>query len=174
MSDGQTPQQVDGQELEANTQDQPKTFDADYVKELRQESAKYRTRAKELEQLLQKQEAERQKAEKAKLEKQGEFETLYKENSEKLQLATTTIQEYEAKLSAQTEALEAIYEQQSASVADHIKMLLADKPVQDRLKWLAENQDKLNTQKANGTPQRGIVRPRNEVKPQQRGRTIRF
>ncbi|MCP5016129.1 MAG: hypothetical protein GY938_12790 [Ketobacter sp.] len=76
QTEGQEP--TTGQEPTGTpeTTEQPKTFSADYVAELRQEAAKYRTRAKELESLKQKQTDADKAAELERLEKQNEWQKL--------------------------------------------------------------------------------------------------
>ena len=175
---GQTPTPAEVQETDATqtnqtSNDEPKTFDAEYVKELRQEAASYRTRAKEYETLLATQETERKEAERQRLEKQGEFEALYKAETAKALEASQLAEQLKAQTEAQAAVLESLYETQAENVPEHIKTLLAEKPVTERLEWLAENLDEITkTPKANGTPSRAVKRPLLEIKPDEKRKSV--
>ncbi len=68
---------------------EPQTFDADYVKQLRQEAAAHRVAAQQRQQELEAIKAEQAKREQEEAEKRGEYERLYRETAaQKDQLAT--------------------------------------------------------------------------------------
>ncbi len=162
---GQTPT-VDVQETDTTQEkEQPKTFDLAYVQQLRQEAASYRVKAKELED-LQAETAEKQAlAERERLEKQGEYQALYETANGKLSEFETHNKTLAEQLAETNQVLETLYSKQAETVPDHIKPLLEKMPVTERIDWIAKNQDKLTTGKANGTPARHTQQQRQEVKP---------
>jgi DNA repair exonuclease SbcCD ATPase subunit len=94
-------------------QEQPQTFDAEYVKGLRDEAAKYRTKLREVEEA---QEAER----KAELEKQQKWQELAQEHEKKVQELEPIKARYEEMLERLRESNKRRIEQIPESMRDLI------------------------------------------------------
>ena len=96
MSDqepGQEPQEVPPQEPQAG--DEPQTFSADYVKELRAEAAKYRTELRDVQKEFETIKTEREKATETELAEQGKWKELAEKNATKLADYEAKAQEWE-------------------------------------------------------------------------------
>lgn len=149
--------------------DEPENFSRDYVQELRQEAAKYRTELKQ----LQEAEAERQKkakeAEEKRLESQKEFETLAAERKQELEQANGTIEDYKGQLERQTAVLTALYEARKTAVPEMYQPLLDKLDLVDRLQWIADNEAKLKPANgANGIPATPVPKGMGELTPEQK------
>jgi len=129
--------------------EEPTTFDADYVKELRQEAAAKRTALKTAQQekaALEAQIAELTKAQEASkqsaLKEQGKYKELFEEASQKLASYEDTSKQVERL----TGAVGKILETQLAGVPEHITTLLAKLDPVEQLEWLANYRDNLSKQ----------------------------
>ena len=101
---------------------EPKTFDAAYVKELREENAKARVKLKQIEE-----EGEKRKTEEA--AKRGEFETLYTDAAAKLAQYQPQVEKYQATLTS-------YYEAEIADISEDLQALIPDMPIEDKLSWV--------------------------------------
>ena len=127
---------------------EPENFSREYVQELRQEAAKYRTELKQLQEVESDRQKKAKEAEEKRLESQQQFEQLANERKAELETANTNLATVQAQLDRQSAVLDALYESRKTAVPEMYQPLLDKLDLVDRLQWIADNEAKLKP--ANG------------------------
>jgi hypothetical protein len=148
---GQTPTEGQAQPNPTPTPDDgqdPQTFDAAYVKQLRDEAASYRTRLRETEAAAKKHETELKKLAKSQddaavkeLEEQGKFKELAEKNALKLAEAQKQISDFEtvtAELDLYKSKLGEMLKGQRDGLPEPIVELLDSTSPIEQLEWLSK------------------------------------
>ena len=171
MSDDQTQVTESKQPAEAQTPDShmiPKSrFD------------EVNSKAKALEEKLneflaadEKRQAEQEQAKRKQLEEQQRFKELYEAAENEKAQASERVTTMTSKLEAMEAALTSQWESQKELVPELYLGLVERLDITERLQWLADNKDKLITDKPNGTPKRGMRKPIPEPQPQSNRRPL--
>lgn len=142
--------------------DEPQTFDAAYVKQLRDEAASYRTKLRETEATAKKHEAELKKLAKSQdeaaakeLEEQGKFKELAEKNALKLAEAQKQISDFETvttELELYKSKLGEMLKGQREGLPEPIVELLDSKSPIEQLEWLAKYKAQLAGQQPGQRP----------------------
>ena len=120
----------------ADTQTDTQTFDAAYVKALREEAKQNRIKAQEFQEQLNGILAKQQADEAAKLEQQGEFKKLADERQKEIERLAT----YEAQVTQLTESAKANNEKLIAQVPEDKRGLIPEYEPLKLQQWLTVNQ----------------------------------
>jgi len=143
---GQEPKPGDEQASE------PKTFDADYVKELRAEAAGYRVELKNLKDADEERKAEVESADEERLKGQQEWQELAEKQEGKATEVASQLEASVKQVDRLTEVLAVYLEKEMKAVPEHLTPLLEKLDVIERLAYLIENRESLSPKKVDGVP----------------------
>ncbi len=168
MTDGIT--SAVSQEPAANGQEpelqEGQTFDAEYVKTLRAEAAKYRTELKSLKAADEHRQREAAMADEQRMKEQAKWQELAEKRQAERDALAAERESLVGKFDAYATAVTSILDNQKKGLPKHIVALLDKLDPVEQLQYIADNADELRPQAATpGTPQSPKRQPSTQPAP---------
>jgi hypothetical protein len=128
----------ENQNVQTPAADEPKVFDGEYVKKLREEAARYRTERNSLKEQAEKMAAEQAEREKKAAEEQGNFKKLYEDANKKLETLTAYEERIKGIETVFNAELESIKKAMNPKQIELLEKLPPQMTIEQKLSWARE------------------------------------